>query len=37
MKDLREGERIVKELLEWFGEDIEREGLRETPRRVARA
>lgn len=32
-----EAEEAVKTLLKWIGEDVDREGLRDTPRRVANA
>ena len=32
-----EAEQAVRTLIEWIGEDPEREGVRETPKRVARA
>ena len=35
--DFDRAERAVKELLLALGEDIERDGLRDTPRRVAKA
>jgi len=32
-----EAERAIRTLLEWAGDDPDREGLRDTPARVARA
>ncbi|MEM7069465.1 MAG: GTP cyclohydrolase I FolE [Pseudomonadota bacterium] len=32
-----EAEEAVRTLLKWIGEDVEREGLRDTPKRVAKA
>ncbi len=34
---LPDGEQLVRDLLRWLGEDPDREGLKETPRRVTKA